>query len=320
MSPFKCGCTALACAALFGCSSEVPSVAAPVVHIDASDAALYGEWSAPVALPAGINTSSADQQAILSKDGLSLYFSSDRAGGMGGLDIWIAQRATLDSPWDTPVNAGSSINTASSDFAPNLSVDGHLLFFSSGRPAGQGGSDIYVMRRQDPRDDFGWGDFASIGEVNTAGNENAPFYLQSAEDGTTNLYFNRGILTLLQGDIYRVAISRGGETLGDAEPVAELNVLAINDAAVTIRRDGREIFFWSHRAGGQGGQDIWTSTRRDVYSPWTTPVNVGAFNTAANELTPSLSFDGLTMVFASSRTGGLGGTDLYISSRSRAGY
>ena len=305
-----------------GCSVEAPGFAEPtrIASAAAAAASLYGEWSTPQPFPAGINSTVSEQNAILSKDGLSLYFSSDRPGGMGGLDIYIAQRATVGSPWGDPFNAGPPINSASADFAPNMSIDGHLLFFSSARPGGQGAGDLYVARRANPKDDLGWGGVTNLGTVNTPDTENAPFYLQSAEDGRANLYFNRGVLTALAGEIYRVAITRDGVTLGVAEPVAELNVLSINDAAVSLRRDGREIFFWSHRAGGLGGNDIWTSTRRDVHSPWSTPVNAGApLNTSAADLTPSLSFDGLTMVFASTRAGGLGGNDLYFSTRSRGG-
>jgi len=311
---------ALVCAFVSGCSGEARMPAAPMLRTIGTTAFLYGEWSAPQPFPAGINSTTSEQNAVLSRDELSLYFSSDRPGGMGGLDIYIAQRATLDSPWGSPINAGAPINTSGADFAPNLSIDGHLLFFSSARPGGQGASDIYVARRANPKDDFGWEDVTNIGTVNTTDVENAPFYLQNAEDGPTNLYFNRGVLATSGGEIYRVAITRQGATIGEAEPVAELNLLAINDAAVSIRHDGKEIFFWSNRAGGLGGLDIWTSTRSNVHSPWPTPVNAGApINTSANDLTPSLSFDGLTMVFASTRAGGLGGNDLYFSTRSRNG-
>jgi Tol biopolymer transport system component len=309
---------ALVCTFVSGCSGEGREPAAPILRTIGTTASSFGEWSAPQPFPAGINSTTNEQNAVLSRDGLSLYFSSNRPGGMGDLDIYIAQRATVDSPWGNPINVGASINTSSADFAPNLSIDGHLLFFSSTRPGGQGASDLYVASRANPNDDFGWENVTSLGTVNTTDFENAPFYLQNAEDGRTNLYFNRGVLAALGGEIYRVAITRQGVTLGDAEPVEELNMLAINEAAVSIRHDGKEMFFWSNRAGGSGGPDIWTSIRSDVHSPWSTPVNAGpALNSSANEVTPSLSFDGLTMVFASTRAGGLGGNDLYFSTRSR---
>src|SRR6266699_1266928 len=106
------------------------------------------------------NSSSNEQNATLARDGLSLYFSSNRPGGSGPLDIWVAQRACTDPDdlacaWQAPANLGSPINSAGTDFAPNLSRDGHLLFFSSNGGVGAN-IDIYVSRRSDVNDDFDW--------------------------------------------------------------------------------------------------------------------------------------------------------------------
>src|SRR6185437_4578934 len=114
------------------------------------------DWSTPVALGASINTPSADQSPALSPDGLSLYFASDRPGTLGGIDLWVSRRASHHSPWGTPVNLGAGINSSSIESGPNLSPDGHLLFFQSNRPGGQGSNDIYVSHRADTDDDFGW--------------------------------------------------------------------------------------------------------------------------------------------------------------------
>lgn len=88
-------------------------------------------------------------------------------------------------------------------------------------------------------------------------------------------------------------------TFGHAQPVSELNAAGANDAAVSIRRDGLEIFFWSTRLGGL---DLFTSTRQSVVDPWSDPARLEApLSTAANDVTPSLSFDGRTLIFGSSR-------------------
>jgi hypothetical protein len=156
--------------------------------------------------------------------------------------------------------------------------------------------------------------------VNTADAEQAPMYLQSAEDGIENLYFNRGVLAASQGDIYRAAITRDGETRGAAVLVTELSLAGINDAAVSIRKDGKELFFWSGalRPGGVGLQDIWTSTRRSVHEPWSAPTNVGApINSTSNDFSGTLSFDGNTLILSSDRPGGNGGTDIWMSTRTK---
>jgi Tol biopolymer transport system component len=307
---------------LGACAADIPGPVA--LRLDGSMAAsVDGGWSVPENLGATINGPANDQQGIVSKDGLSLYFVSDRPGGAGGLDLYVAQRETVDSPWGAPANM-TSINTAGADFAPNLSIDGHLLFFASNRPGGHGLNDIWLARRANPNDDFGWGAPVNVGDgVNTTDADQAPLYLQNAEDGAQNLYFNRGVNTLNQADIYRAAITRNGEVRGVPEKVDVLNVAGANDAAPTLSHDGKEIFFWSSRSttGAMGGQDIWTSTRKNVHEEWSTPVNVGTpINTSSNDLTPSLSFDGASLLIASNRPGGKGGTDLYVSTRAKAGH
>ena len=277
------------------------------------------EWSEPVNL-GSINSPFNEQNIFLTKDQLTIYFTSDRPGGFGGLDIYVSHRASVYSAWQTPMNLGPPVNTSTNDFGPNLSIDGHLLFFASARPGGFGGADIYVSHRDDPNDDFAWGTPVNVGPpINTANAEQAPFYLQNAEDGSGNLYFNRGLQVIQAADIYYASVTRDGEAQGDVVFVAELSS-PVNDFAVTIRKDGRETFFTSPRPGTIGGNDIWTSTRRSIHDPWETPRNAGApLNTVFNDGTPHLTFDGRALFFASNRPAGLGGNDMWMSTRTQGG-
>ena len=99
----------------------------------------WGPWSAPVNLGSAVNSASGEQQPALSKDGLTLYFASNRAGGLGGLDLWVTQRVSLDAPWGTPVHLPAPINSSADDNAPYLTPDKHHLYFHSARP-GCGGA------------------------------------------------------------------------------------------------------------------------------------------------------------------------------------
>jgi hypothetical protein len=157
--------------------------------------------------------------------------------------------------------------------------------------------------------------------VNTTGFEAGGFYLQSGEEGVANFYFVRGP-TMAALDIYYAPVNRDGEASGAAVLVAELSDLdpAIADAHPSLRTDGREVYFHSNRAGSLGASDLWRSVRRSVHEPWSTPENVGApLSTAANETQPSLTYNARTLIFASTRGGGLGGSDIWMSTRTPSG-
>ena len=74
-----------------------------------------------------------DFGAATSKDGLSLYFNSDRLGSLGGQDIWVSQRPSENDAWGPPMNLGAVINTTAAELY-SLSRDGHWLFFTSTDP------------------------------------------------------------------------------------------------------------------------------------------------------------------------------------------
>ena len=119
-------------------------------------AAKFSEWNEPANLGCEINSPDGDQGPAISKNRLSLYFGSMRAGGFGASDIWVSQRASVDEPWGPPMNLGAVVNTSGVDNIPALSRDGHWLFFNSDRQGTSGGADIWVSYRENVHDDFGW--------------------------------------------------------------------------------------------------------------------------------------------------------------------
>lgn len=277
----------------------------------------FTDWAAPANLGTSINSTYNDLGPALSKDGLSLYFTSDRPGGVGGNDIWVAQRDSLDDPWGDPVNLGPPVNTAFNEAVPSFSRDGHVMFFNSNRPGGFGGSDIWMTWRSHKRDDFAWRDPVNAGSgVNTVAQDAAATYLETDEGGIPLLYFasNRGGGPG-QFDIYVSAQAADG-SWGPAFVVPELSS-AHSEQRPAVRTDGFELFLYSNRPGTSGPADIWVSTRESNADTWSVPITVGAeVNSAFNDVQAFVSSDRKVLLFASDRPGGFGAFDLYVSVRS----
>jgi Tol biopolymer transport system component len=307
--------TPLAAALLLACGAEAPTDADRFAAEPRFNSSAGPEWSAPVHLGPVVNSANRDENATLSADGLNLYFVSNRPGGLGLMDVWVTRRASRESPWEPPVNVGPPVNTPFIDGAPSLSPDGHLLFIHSNRPGTLGGNDIWLARRSGSKDEEDWETPVNLGtDVNTADDEQGPEYV--ASDGGGALYFNRGNQALGQSELYRAEVKRDGRTDGLAQPLTELNAPGFNDAAPTVRADAREILFWSARPGGLGGTDIWVSTRQSANHPWSPPQNAGPpLNTPLADLHPELTQDARTLFFASDRPGGVGATDLWVTTR-----
>lgn len=314
----------VAACALVGCQGD--PIAAPRATITAH-VAQFTEWSAPVNIGPPVNAAGvADNAPTLSRDGLSLYLAR---GGLGTTDIWVAQRGSPDDPWTSAQDLGSVVNSPAADAAPALSADGHRLFFNSTRPGGFGGQDLYVARRRDTRDDFGWRAPVNLGSaVNTGADETQAVLFEDDATGVVTLYFaaNRpggpgGV------DIYASTLLPD-ETYGPPVLVAELSS-AGNDRPNEIRHDGLELFVASSRPGTLGGEDLWVAARASTSDPWSTPVNLGpVVNTTFNEAGAGLSHDATTLFFHSNanRPGATGpcfGTlgpcffDIYVTTRSK---
>jgi len=87
-----------------------------------------------------------DIQPNVRKDGREVVFSSNRSGTLGGQDVWISTRESVDDPWSAPVNLGDAVNTGAAETRPSLSWDAERLLFGRA-PGPEGMSDIYVSTR-----------------------------------------------------------------------------------------------------------------------------------------------------------------------------
>ena len=306
-------------------------------HSSPSTPPMFGDWSAPSNV-ASLNTSSNDEYAVLSRDGLTIYFTSDRPGsqirpdGSLGLDLWFATRDSVDSPsWNTPENMGSLINSAADDSLPFLSSNEHVLYFYSKRPGGCGQGDIWMTRRRNKHSD--WQEPTNLGcdlnDLNTSFDETAPAFFEDPKTEQAWLFFgsNRpgtcpescpgGIGDY---DVYASPLGEGGSA-GPGILIPEFSS-AKRDTRIFIRKDGLEAFITSNRSGSLNASlDIWVSTRDTLSDPWSAPTNPGMpVNSMVDDVAPWLSKDGTTLYFSSNRSGSLGLTglrDIWYTTRTK---
>jgi Tol biopolymer transport system component len=277
----------------------------------------FSAWSTPVNMGPSLNTDADEWHCALSGDGLSIFFVSDRPGGFGGFDLWVAQRPHRNADWAAARNLGPNLNTSTDEFTPELSPDGHWLFFSSTGLSPNKHLQIYAAFRADPNDNLGWGPPVDLGPgVNSSHYTGDPSIFIDPGSGAVTLLFVRLDRNNDDWNIYQSVQGPDG-VFGDAVPVPELNTRS-RETHPTVRRDGLEVIFVSNRPGSLGGVDLWASTRPTTSDKWSTPVNLGpTVNTEFNDRAPYLSADGLSLVLVSDRPGGFGGNDLYVSTRKK---
>ena len=312
----------------------------------------FGPWSAPVSLGPTINSNCNDQHPALSKDGLTLVFASNRAANaadacLPAVHLWVSQRDSLDSPWEAPhplSMLNSPFDSTYEDMAANFTTDGHWLFFHSQRPSdcvpAGGIRQLWVAHRHNKRNDFGWESPINLGcLLNGPTDDAGPTFFEDDRTGTRYLYFTRDLTSPTldpAGTGFDVYVSTctaeldacNRRQLWSAGTYVEELSSPLRDTRTAIRRrDGLEMIVTSNRAGTVGGLDLWVSTRGSLEDPWSLPINLNDDNinkggdpvldTTANDGAAALSWDGLTMIFYSNKAGGLGGNDLYVSTRQK---
>jgi hypothetical protein len=104
--------------------------------------ALSGKWRKPEPLGKPINSTYWEGGACVSPDGKKYFFSSERPGGRGNSDIWMAERKNK-TEWNEPVNLGPEVNSEYDEAGMFLAPDGKTLFFCSNGPGSMGGYDIF---------------------------------------------------------------------------------------------------------------------------------------------------------------------------------
>jgi hypothetical protein len=315
--------------ALAACVSDSPTgTAREIQQASGLRSPSTSVWSLALSIESGLagaapsfNTGALEGCPFIAPEGKTFFMASNRPGGAGGLDIWVSTRSSADEPWGAPQNVGAPVNSASNDFCPTMSRDGHTLYFVSNRPGGCGLGDIYVARR---REDGTFDAPENLGcDVNSAGDEAGPFPVEEPGRGRVLYFsstraggFSAEPALALTGDSDLYSSEWHGGAFGPAALVPGVNS-ASDDGQPNVRRDALELFFYSNRPGGMGSNDIYSAARTRASDSWSAPANLGPnVNTAAAETRPSLSWDGGTLYFGSNRATGEGSSDIYVTTRS----
>lgn len=220
-----------------------------------------------------LNTDAGEGRPWLSADELTVHFGSNRDGGLGGFDLFVAARDDIDAPFGTPTRL--AISTNGEEFSPALTEDGLTLYFTHDY-------DTYVSTRASVVAEFSTP--APVAGINDVAGDYHPWI---SPDGDV-LYFN----SERTGNSEIFVTQRGpGGAFTEPVLVGELNSEGTEDFPV-LSEDRLSIFFASTRPGGLGGPDIWTASRSTMDDGFGTPTNVEELNTTDQDHPGWLSTDG----------------------------
>ncbi len=220
----------------------------------------------------------------------------------------------MENPVDfNPVNLGDAINTGDDEYWPAITADDNMLLFTRQKIIRRN-----TIRGDELQEDFYYS-YRKDGEWTTAVNAGPPLNTEYNEGAQTleaagnYMYFTACNRQDGEGgcDIYYSARADGGWKRGIniGKPVNS----RYWESQPSLSSDGSLMFFVSNRPGGQGGMDIWMS-RLQNNGRWSEPENPGeTINTAGDEMSPFIHFDGHTLYFSSNGRPCMGGFDIFIT-------
>ncbi len=196
----------------------------------------------------------------ISHDGEWLFFTGyNFRGGYGDFDLHVSYYTPQG--WSQPENLGRNINTEYWESSPSISPDKRTLFFSSNRPGGYGGRDLYVSNRLA---NGRWGPAQNMGAaINTAGDELAPFI---HADNATLYFTSDGLQGYGNSDMF---MCRKGPNNAWSNPENlgyPINTIE-NEGSLFVAADGKTAFYASDRSDTRGDLDLYTFELRQNIRP-----------------------------------------------------
>jgi outer membrane protein OmpA-like peptidoglycan-associated protein len=207
-------------------------------------------WQKAINAGPPLNTRQNEGAQSLSSDGSYMYFTAcDRPGGLGSCDIFFSSRSK--GRWSVPLNIGSPVNSQYWESQPSVSADGKVLYFSSSRPGGFGGKDIWCS----VSDDKGkWSSPKNMGEIiNTPGDEMSPFI---HFDGKTLYFSSDGLPGMGGSDIYFTRMKEDSTWSVPHNLGYPINTFS-DETGLIIESGGQKAYYSSKRDDHNGKNIYW---------------------------------------------------------------
>ncbi len=286
----------------------------------AASVAAQGGFETPV-LQTVLNSTSIDTEPCLSFDGLTLFYYSNRAGGVGGLDIYSSQRLYQGAPWSTPT-CETSLSSAQSDYSPFLVIGNVEIYFSSNRTGSTPvtGStslslDIWHSTRGGPGQP--WSTPTNVIELNGPGGE---LQFSMTYDGLECYFLTTGWGNPggANNSIYRSTRSANNQPWSTPTLVSEIyNGNTHRD--VEISGNGLQIIYTEFRPSPVSRLYVYAATRPDRTSSFGVPLNWSEFNnvgTVSGVNSVSLSQQGDELIIGAGFSVAAGNQELLRTRRS----
>ena len=238
-------------------------------------------WSKAKGIDGDINSNFNEGAQNISQDGEWLVFTGcNFPEGMGSCDLFFS--SLTKRGWSTPENLGEPVNSEFWESSPCLSPDKRELYFSSNRPGGYGGKDIYVSKRMP---NGRWSEPENLGsKINTGGDESCPFI--HADNQT--MYFTSNGLTGYGGDDLFLARKQTDGSWDNIENLGYPINTTENEGSLVVAADGKTAYYASDRPDTRGGLDIYTfEMREDIRPNKTLWVQGKVFDSTTKEGLPS---------------------------------
>lgn len=192
-----------------------------------------GLWSVPQRIKGAVNSEWDEDSPFLSKDGNTLFFSSNNPNSMGGYDVFSSTYNSKTSSWAEPKNLGHPINTIDDEINYRLNSDGISGFLSSNRLYTLGNYDIYYFHKKDR--------MVLYGQVTINGNQassNLSITLNSVGSDQISMAKvdkeGRYLIELPANQSFQLKVDENGKTIHDAEVNTE-----VSTENVSLRHDVR---------------------------------------------------------------------------------